>query len=111
MESNRPFTNGSAPFDPHSAGAYLRSRWPFLRNGESGRSYKLHHSITDMGWLILLGPHNRQLHLRRNLSIGYGIAWCWFWYLWSTNTALFPELFFFLFFIYLYTWYIAGWTW
>ena len=45
-------------------------------------------------WDLTTGSY----HLRRNLSIGYGIAWCWFWYLWSTNTALFPELFFFLFF-------------
>ena len=32
-------------------------------------------------WDLTTGSY----HLRRNLSIGYGIAWCWFWYLWSAS--------------------------
>ncbi|MBT5380529.1 MAG: DUF4159 domain-containing protein [Opitutae bacterium] len=45
-------------------------------------------------WDMTMGS----FRLRKNLTIGYTIVWCWLWYLWSTNTALFPELFLFLFF-------------
>lgn len=45
-------------------------------------------------WDLTTGSYR----LRRNLTIGYGAGWCWLWYLWSTNTALFPELFLWLYF-------------